>query len=225
MTANYPLRWDSVPASCHGDITGASVNTGAAAGNYPDPELTGKTVWLAMLWPTPQHQHLLLFLLLLSVVSSIIAIFKGPQKPCRAPFHSLWTPCWQTKWILFMLVMFSALTLWFDKLIWCKDVFKGNVIYTQNQVLMMHFTPMQKKILIFFKFPLRLPQFMGNNTYIHLHLHIYKNKDIQHIFFFRCKKMKPTYVGFQTLFENKAFTVLIGQWRYSIKFPPIHPTE
>lgn len=43
MMANYPLRWDPVPASCHGDITRASVNAGAAAGNHPDPELTGKT--------------------------------------------------------------------------------------------------------------------------------------------------------------------------------------
>ncbi len=44
MTANYPLRWDPVPASCHGDITRASVNAGATARNHPDPELTGKTV-------------------------------------------------------------------------------------------------------------------------------------------------------------------------------------
>lgn len=42
MTANYPLRWDPVPAGCHGDIARASANTGAAARSHPDPELTGK---------------------------------------------------------------------------------------------------------------------------------------------------------------------------------------
>lgn len=42
MMANYPLRWGPVPASCHGDITRASLNTVSATGNHPDPELTGK---------------------------------------------------------------------------------------------------------------------------------------------------------------------------------------
>lgn len=46
MTPNYPLRWDPVPAGCHGDIARASVNAGAAAGNHSDPELTGKRVRL-----------------------------------------------------------------------------------------------------------------------------------------------------------------------------------
>lgn len=46
MTANYPLRWDPVPAGCHGDIARASVNAGAATGNHPDPELTGKAAQL-----------------------------------------------------------------------------------------------------------------------------------------------------------------------------------
>lgn len=80
MTANYPLRWDPVPASCHGDIARASVNAGAAAGNHPDPELTGKTVWTTHLQPTPHHKTLNLLLL------------KGPlsisQNPW-APFHCL----------------------------------------------------------------------------------------------------------------------------------------
>lgn len=44
MTANYPLRWDPVPAGCHGDIARPSVNAGAAARNHSDPELAGKTV-------------------------------------------------------------------------------------------------------------------------------------------------------------------------------------
>lgn len=52
MTANYPLRWDPLPAGCHGDIARASVNAGAAAGNHPDPELTGKNVRPMMLWLT-----------------------------------------------------------------------------------------------------------------------------------------------------------------------------
>lgn len=63
MTANYPLRWDPVPASCHGDIARASVNAGAAAGNHPDPELTGKTVRTTHLRPTPHHKTLNLLLL------------------------------------------------------------------------------------------------------------------------------------------------------------------
>lgn len=87
MAANYPLRWDPVPAGCHGDIARASVNAGAAAGNHPDPELTGKAVWPMMLWhicslPVPSPPTLNLLLLL-----------KGPlyisQKSPWAPFHRL----------------------------------------------------------------------------------------------------------------------------------------
>lgn len=61
MTANYPLRWDPVPAGCHGDIARASVNAGAAARNHTDPELTGKSVGLApvadMFAPFPRPHH------------------------------------------------------------------------------------------------------------------------------------------------------------------------
>lgn len=42
--ANYPVRWDPVPVSCHGDITRASVNAGATDRNYPDSELTGNVM-------------------------------------------------------------------------------------------------------------------------------------------------------------------------------------
>ena len=51
MLANYPLRWDPVPASCHGDIARASVNTGTTARNHPDSELTGNATWTVMIWP------------------------------------------------------------------------------------------------------------------------------------------------------------------------------
>lgn len=50
MTENYPLRWDPVPAGCHGDITRASVNAGAATRNHPDPEFPGKAVELLFIW-------------------------------------------------------------------------------------------------------------------------------------------------------------------------------
>lgn len=82
MTANYPLRWDPVPAGCHGDIARASVNAGAAAGNHPDPELTGKTVQPVMLWLThslppcsPHHQ--------LSICYYMERTLHTPQAPFR----------------------------------------------------------------------------------------------------------------------------------------------
>lgn len=69
MMANYPFRWDPVPAGCHGDITRASFSAGAAAGNHPDPELTGKDIPQMMLRParvpslSPTTHRLNLFLL------------------------------------------------------------------------------------------------------------------------------------------------------------------
>lgn len=63
MTANYPLRWDTVPAGYHGDITWPSVNAGAAARNHSDPELAGKTVWnlCDVDKKTLRHTHILAF--------------------------------------------------------------------------------------------------------------------------------------------------------------------
>lgn len=95
MTANYPLRWDPVPASCHGDITRASVNAGVAAGNHPDPKLTGKAVGLW--WRFGQHIWLPPFLLLLlppALTTHCLNLLSlnGPlyvsQNPPWAPFFS-----------------------------------------------------------------------------------------------------------------------------------------
>lgn len=87
MTANYPLRWDPVPAGCHGDIARASVNAGAAAGNHPDPELTGKGFWPPMLWLTRW-----LPLCALTTNSQFVIIKRAslhlPESPW-APFHCL----------------------------------------------------------------------------------------------------------------------------------------
>lgn len=116
MTANYPLRWDPVPASCHGDIARASVDAGFAAGNHPDPELAGKLRQTSIAWydtitpsvcppPSPPHTHPQSQLVIIKGVVShltgsppaIFSLSLFEQKPQ------------QTKWNMFVPVMFWVL--------------------------------------------------------------------------------------------------------------------